>query len=143
MPENTDNIVRTREFASITPMIVRIVLAIEFLLCTFGGSKQISKATGVLVPVMGVFYILVSLVVIVTLFNLVPKMFMDIFQGAFDFKAIFGGFTGSAPIGNFYIILAKPAIQCMNDYIAQRKSGKTPVFKAASINLADKTDFWN
>lgn len=41
------------------------------------------------------------------------------------------------------IILAKPAIRCMNDYIVQRKAGKNPVFKAASIDLKDKTDFWN
>ncbi|MEF9955495.1 MAG: alanine/glycine:cation symporter family protein [Clostridium sp.] len=290
--------------ASTTPIIVGLVLAAAFLLCVFGGNKQISKITGVLVPVMGIFYIAVSLFVIITHLNLVPKMFADIFQGAFDFKAIFGGFTGSAImqgirrglfsneagvgsvpnaaasagvshpvkqglvqmlsvyidtivicsatafmllcsgvaptkdmagmayvqaamastlgsfgtifitialclfafttlIGNFYyaemglgylcdktpgkgllytfriiaglivcfgatmefsvawntadvlmglmalinlpviIILAKPAILCMNDYIAQRKTGKNPVFKAADIHLADKTDFWN
>lgn len=290
--------------ASSTPLIVGLILAAVFLFCIFGGSKQISKVTGILVPVMGVFYIAVSLVVIVTHLDLVPKMFSDIFQGAFDFKAIFGGFTGSAImhgikrglfsneagvgsapnaaasagvshpvkqglvqmlsvyidtivicsataflllcsgvepsadmagmayvqaavsstlggfgtifitialclfafttlIGNFYyaemglgylcdkspdktllyafrfiagvivcfgatmefsvvwntadvlmglmaiinlpviIILAKPAIRCMNDYIAQKKKGKNPVFKAADIQLADKTDFWN
>lgn len=290
--------------ASSTPLIVGLVLAAIFLFCIFGGSKQISKITGILVPVMGIFYIAVSLVVIVTHLDLVPKMFADIFQGAFDFKAIFGGFTGSAImhgikrglfsneagvgsapnaaasagvshpvkqglvqmlsvyidtivicsataflllcsgvepskdmagmayvqaavsstlggfgtifitvalclfafttlIGNFYyaemglgylcdktpdktllyafrliagvivcfgatmefsvvwntadvlmglmaiinlpviILLAKPAIKCMNDYIAQRKTGKNPVFKAANIQLADKTDFWN
>lgn len=290
--------------ASSTPLIVGLVLAVIFLLCIFGGSKQISKVTGILVPVMGIFYIAVSLVVIITHLDLIPKMFADIFQGAFDFKAIFGGFTGSAImhgikrglfsneagvgsapnaaasagvshpvkqglvqmlsvyidtivicsataflllcsgveptkemagmayvqaavsstlggfgtifitialclfafttlIGNFYyaemglgylcdktpgksllyvfrfvagvivcfgatmefsvawntadvlmglmaiinlpviIILAKPAIRCMNDYITQRKAGKNPVFKAANIQLADKTDFWN
>lgn len=290
--------------AGTTPMLVGLVLAALFLVCIFGGSKQISKVTSILVPFMGVFYILVSLIIIVTHFNLVPKMFADIFAGAFDFKAIFGGFTGSAImqgikrglfsneagvgsapnaaasagvshpvkqglvqmlsvyidtivictatafmllcsgvtpskdiagmayvqaavsgtlgsfgtifitvalclfafttlIGNFYyaemglgylcnktpqktilyafrilaalivcfgatmefsvawntadvlmglmaiinlpviIILAKPAIRCMNDYIAQRKQGKNPVFKAASIQLEDKTDFWN
>lgn len=290
--------------ASMTPLIVGLVLAAAFLVCIFGGSKQISKVTGILVPVMGLFYIAVSLIVIVTHFNLVPKMFADIFAGAFDFKAIFGGFTGSAImqgikrglfsneagvgsapnaaasagvshpvkqglvqmlsvyidtivicsatafmllcsgvapdksiagmayvqaaasstlgsfgtifitvalclfafttlIGNFYyaemglgylcdrtpnksllygfrlvagvivcvgatmefsvvwntadvlmglmaiinlpviILLAKPAIRSMNDYIAQKKAGKNPIFKAASINLEDKTDFWN
>lgn len=290
--------------ASTTPIIVGGVLALIFLICIFGGSKQISKVTEVLVPVMGIFYIAVSLIIIVTHLNLVPKMFADIFAGAFDFKAIFGGFTGSAImqgikrglfsneagvgsapnaaasagvshpakqglvqmlsvyidtivvcsataflllcsgvapdkgmagmayvqaavastlggfgtifitialclfafttlIGNFYyaemglgylcdktpdksilyafrivagaivcfgatmefsvawntadvlmglmaiinlpviIILAKPAIRCLNDYAAQRKQGKNPVFKAASIGLKDKTDFWN
>lgn len=289
---------------SMTPVVIGGVLAVVFLLCVFGGSKQISKVTGVLVPVMGIFYIVVSLIIVVSHLNLVPKMLTDIICGAFDFKAIFGGFTGSAImqgikrglfsneagvgsapnaaasagvshpvkqglvqmlsvyidtivicsatafmllcsgiepskdiagmsyvqaavsntlggvgtifitialclfafttlIGNFYyaemglgylcdrtpskkllygfrilaaiivclgatmefsvawntadvlmglmaiinlpviIILAKPAIDCMKDYIAQRKEGKNPVFKAASIALKDETDFWN
>ena len=81
---------------STTPLIIGAVLAAAFAVCIFGGSKQISKITGVLVPVMGIFYILVSLVIIVTHLNLVPQMFADIFTQAFDFKAIFGGFTGSA-----------------------------------------------
>ena len=289
---------------STTPLIVGVVLAVIFALCIFGGSKQISKVTGVLVPVMGIFYILVSLAIIVTHLNLVPKMFADIFSQAFDFQAIFGGFTGSAImqgikrglfsneagvgsapnaaasagvshpvkqglvqmlsvyidtivicsatafmllcsgiepstelqgmpyvqaavantlggfgtvfitvalclfafttlIGNFYyaemglgyicdkkpgkklmlvfriaaalivcfgstmefsvawntadvlmglmaiinlpviLILCGPAVRCMNDYLKQKRAGKNPVFKAASINLETKTDFWN
>jgi AGCS family alanine or glycine:cation symporter len=39
-------------------------------------------------------------------------------------------------------ILKDPVIACMNDYIEQRKSGKNPVFKASSIALKDKVDFW-
>ena len=82
--------------ASMTPKIVGGVLAIAFLICIFGGGKQISKVTGVLVPVMGVFYIAVSLFIVITHINLVPGMIADIVKGAFDFKAIFGGFAGSA-----------------------------------------------
>ena len=41
------------------------------------------------------------------------------------------------------IILGGPAIRCMKDYIKQKRAGKDPVFKAADINLRDKTDFWN
>lgn len=81
---------------SVTPLIIGVILAAAFAVCVFGGSKQISKVTGVLVPVMGIFYILISLIIIVTHLNLVPKMFADIFTQAFDFKAIFGGFAGSA-----------------------------------------------
>ena len=32
--------------------------------------------------------------------------------------------------------------QCFH-YIAQKKEGKNPVFKASSIGLEEKTDFWN
>lgn len=41
------------------------------------------------------------------------------------------------------IILAQPAIDCMNDYMKQRREGKNPVFLSRSISLKQKTDFWN
>jgi len=41
------------------------------------------------------------------------------------------------------VLLAKPALRCMQDYFKQKKSGKNPVFKAKDINLETKTDFWN
>ena len=80
---------------SSTPLIVGIILALVFSLSILGGSKQISKITEILVPFMGVFYLLVALYVIVTHYNLIPQMFSDIFSNAFDFRAIFGGFAGS------------------------------------------------
>ena len=44
---------------------------------------------------MGVIYVGVALVVILMNIKNVPHMFQLIFANAFDFKAIFGGFTGS------------------------------------------------
>jgi len=41
------------------------------------------------------------------------------------------------------VILAKPALNCLNDYIWQRKAGKNPVFLAKTIGLKEETDFWN
>ena len=41
------------------------------------------------------------------------------------------------------LILTKPAMAALNDYIAQRKAGKDPEFKAADIGLKEQTDFWN
>ena len=48
-----------------------------------------------MVPVMGVIYILVALVVVVMNLGLLPGMFGAILEDAFNFKAIFGGFSGS------------------------------------------------
>ena len=78
-----------------TPMIIGGILAVIFCVCIFGGSTQISKITGLLVPLMGIFYLAVALFIVVTHFELIPRMFVDIFTNAFDFRAIFGGFTGS------------------------------------------------
>ena len=40
------------------------------------------------------------------------------------------------------IILGKPAMDALSDYVAQRKAGKNPVFKAESVGLKGKTDYW-
>ena len=48
------------------------------------------------VPVMGIAYIGISLLVVIINIQNVPAMFVRIFEEAFDFKAIFGAFSGSA-----------------------------------------------
>ena len=78
-----------------THLAVGVVLALIFAAAIFGGSRQISKITGVLVPVMGIFYLAVSLFIVVTHYQAIPQMFADIFGNAFDLQAIFGGFAGS------------------------------------------------
>lgn len=40
------------------------------------------------------------------------------------------------------VLLSKPAIACLNDYLKQKKEGKDPVFKAADIGIKEETDFW-
>jgi AGCS family alanine or glycine:cation symporter len=289
--------------AGVTPAVIGGIVAIAAGICIFGGGKRLSHVTSFLVPLMAIVYIIVALIIVFTHLNLVPGMFRDIFANAFDFKAAFGGFTGScimlgikrglysneagvgsapnaaasasvshpvkqglvqmlsvyldtivicsttafmvlcsgiAPsaelrgvpyvqaavsntfgafgpifvtfalfcfafttlLGNYYYaeqnlkylkngaagktevtifravavviifagsqldfgiawdtadvlmglmaminlpvicILAKPAIQCLNDYVAQKNAGKSPVFKAATIGLKDDTDYW-
>lgn len=82
-------------FTVTMPMIVGCVLAVLFGICVLGGGKRLTKVTEILVPVMGVLYVIVSLVVIFTHISSFGAVFKNIFQSAFDFKAIFGGFTGS------------------------------------------------
>ena len=79
----------------ITPWIIGLVLAVLVGYCLFGGGKRILKATGVLVPVMGVAYILVALVIMVMNITSLPSVLARIFTDAFNLKAIFGGFGGS------------------------------------------------
>ncbi len=288
----------------VTPWVVGIILAAAFGICISGGGKQISKITGILVPLMGALYIAAALLMVVFHVDQIPAVLGSIFSGAFDVEAIFGGFAGSVVmlgikrglfsneagvgasataagsasvshpvkqglvqvlsvfidtivicsataflllcsgvepnaemagmvyvqtavsnvfgdfgavfitvalvlfafttlIGNYFFtetgmaylfkktpdrwirtvqkivaifvvligsvaslgvvwdtadvlmglmavinvpviaILLKPALRCMDDYIAQKKAGKNPVFKAADIGLEEKTDFWN
>ena len=81
--------------AESTPMVFGIVLAILFGICVMGGAKRLSSVTGLLVPVMGVLYIVVAIVVVLMNAGNIPAMFGSIFSDAFNFRAIFGGFSGS------------------------------------------------
>lgn len=81
--------------SSTTPWIIGAIVALVVGYCLFGGGSRIVKATSILVPIMGVIYILVALVVVVMNITSVPAVFARIFSEAFDFKAIFGGFGGS------------------------------------------------
>lgn len=78
------------------PIICGVILAVLVGFCVLGGGKRIVKVAGVLVPVMGVGYILMALVVMVLNYNMLPTVFKNIFVSAFDFRSIFGGFAGSA-----------------------------------------------
>lgn len=80
---------------TISPWVIGGILAVIVGYCLFGGGKRIIKATGVLVPVMGVAYILVSLTIVFVNIKALPAVFAEIFRGAFDARAIFGGFGGS------------------------------------------------
>ena len=40
------------------------------------------------------------------------------------------------------VLLGGKAIRALEDYLEQRRDGKDPVFKAASIGLREETDFW-
>ncbi len=78
-----------------TPLIVGGILAVLFALCVIGGAKRLANVTGFMVPFMGLLYIVVAFVVLVINYKNIPEMFRLIFSDAFNFKAIFGGFSGS------------------------------------------------
>lgn len=78
-----------------TPWIIGLIVAIAVGYCLLGGGKSIIKATSFLVPVMGIAYILIALVIVVINVTSLPGIFERIFTEAFDIKSIFGGFSGS------------------------------------------------
>lgn len=81
-----------------TPVIIGAILAVLTGYCLLGGGKRIVKLTSLIVPFMGVTYVLISLIVIIVNITNVPHMFVMIFKDAFDFKAIFSGIAGSCVI---------------------------------------------
>lgn len=80
---------------STTPLIIGAALAILTGYCLLGGGNRIVRVTGTIVPFMGLSYVAVSLMVILINIENIPSMFLLIFQDAFNFTSIAGGFAGS------------------------------------------------
>ncbi len=78
-----------------TPWIIGGVVALLVAFCLLGGGKRVINVTSFLVPIMGVAYVLVAILIIALNITSLPSVFGRIFTEAFDFKAIFGGFGGS------------------------------------------------
>ena len=78
-----------------SPAIIGVILAVLFGAVVIGGAKKLTKVTEFLVPIMGAIYVVVAIVVLVLNGKNLGTMFGMIFDSAFDFKSIFGGFAGS------------------------------------------------
>ena len=83
--------------ASIVPTVIGVILAVCALIIFFAGDL-IGRISSVLVPVMAGLYILIGVFVIITNITRIPAVLGIILADAFDFKAIFGGFTGSCMV---------------------------------------------
>ena len=77
-------------------VIMGVVLVVLTAVVIFGGAKRISVISSIVVPIMALAYIGLGIFVTVTHLGLLPQAFALMFQSAFDFSAIFGGFAGSA-----------------------------------------------
>ena len=80
---------------TILPAVVGLLIATATAFVIFGGVHRIGFISSVIVPIMAGIYILMGIFITLTNLNHVPEMFSLIFEGAFDFRAIFGGFAGS------------------------------------------------
>lgn len=78
-----------------SPWLIGLLLAVIVGYCLLGGGQRILKVTSIMVPVMGILYILVALAMIALNVRYLPSVFLRIFQEAFDLQAIFGGFSAS------------------------------------------------
>ncbi len=81
--------------AGVSPWLIGLAVAAIVGYCLIGGGKRIINVTSLLVPVMGIVYILIALVIAAMNITSIPSIFSRIFAEAFDLEAIFGGFSGS------------------------------------------------
>ncbi len=98
------NIVSTMEYyvpnlsSSPVPLVIGSLLFVASIYLFFAGSEKIGWLSSILVPIMSAMYILMGILVIILNITEIPAVFAEIFKSAFDFKAIFGGFTGSCMV---------------------------------------------
>ena len=76
-------------------LVIGIVIAALVAVVLLGGVKRIGTVTEKLVPFMAVFYIILSVGVVVLNADKVPHVFEMIFVGAFNPSAFTGGVVGS------------------------------------------------
>ena len=77
-------------------VVTGVVLTIFAAIVILGGIKSIGRASGIIVPVMAVFYILASIVVLIINYKAIPGAIVLIFEHAFTPIAAAGGFAGAA-----------------------------------------------
>lgn len=82
-------------FETQIPFVIGVLLAVVFAFVLFGGTHRISFLTSVIVPAMAGLYLLLAVIMAVMNASALPAVFGLIFQEAFDFSSIVGGFAGS------------------------------------------------
>jgi alanine or glycine:cation symporter, AGCS family len=75
--------------------ITGIILALATGLVLLGGIKSIGKVTGILVPIMVVFYFLAALFVVLIHIEQIPTVIAQVLVEAFSDTAAAGGFAGA------------------------------------------------
>jgi len=80
---------------SVTPKIIGAIIALAVFVSIVGGAKRMIRVTEVLVPFMGIIYVLVSVIVLVLNIGMLPDVFKMIFTDAFSGRSFAGGLAGS------------------------------------------------
>ncbi|MGR3792655.1 alanine/glycine:cation symporter family protein [Vannielia sp. SX4] len=75
--------------------ITGIILAAVTFAVIVGGIKSIARVTEKVVPFMGIFYVGVSLIILIMNYDMIAWAFGQIFMGAFTGLGVVGGFTGA------------------------------------------------
>lgn len=80
----------------IEPLISGLVGAVFLGAIILGGIKRISKFASILVPLKVGLFLLLTVIVLIAHYEMIPTMFVWIFSAAFNQGSLFGGMMGSA-----------------------------------------------
>jgi len=87
------------EYMKIPSSITGIIVAIISYFIISKGLKRIADFTSILVPIMGIIYMIVTLIIIIMNIKIIPELFLNIFREAFNIKALGWGIVSSMIIG--------------------------------------------
>ena len=77
------------------PWVVGVALAFLTGLVVFGGVRRIASVTQAVVPLMALLYLVVGILIVAMNITEVPRVFGEIFAGAFGFQQVAGGAIGT------------------------------------------------
>lgn len=88
-----------KTYLDISPYTTGIIIAIISYFIISHGLKRIANFTSILVPIMGLVYVVVAITIIVLNINIIPSIIASIFKEAFNIKAFGWGIISSIIIG--------------------------------------------
>ena len=96
MVQSNSVAIALNETWKVPPLLTGVVLAILTAVVIIGGIHRIGKVTERLVPIMGIFYVLGSLAILVLNIDKIPGAVALIFKYALSPASAVGGFSGAA-----------------------------------------------
>ncbi len=89
----------TNTITNINPWIITLIIGFLSSLVILKGTKSIANFTSKIVPIMGILYLFLGLIIMLKNINLIPQIFSLIIEDAFNIKSITSGFLGTIIIG--------------------------------------------
>lgn len=87
------------EYLNIPFIVSGLVIAIISYIIISKGLKRIASFTSFLVPIMGILYMIVAIIIIVMNISIIPELIVSIIKEAFNIKALGWGIISSIIIG--------------------------------------------
>lgn len=80
---------------SVAIIVTGLVITLCAGLVIIGGIKRISNFAQIVVPFMAIIYVVITVILLINNASAIPGALVEIFQGAFGFRAIAGGALGA------------------------------------------------
>jgi len=118
----------------VPPIVIGLIMATLIFFVLFRHKKGVFNFTLRLVPAITLFYIVLSLIVIIALANRIPAVLTQIFTEAFNFRSATGGISG------FLIIMTSVRFGVIRGLVSNEAGcGTAPIAHAAVNNTRPAT----